>query len=419
MKKNILFILFLLLIGSCFAQEISFQRENYSPSETIIGSLSNVISPLNSADIKIYEGRREVFFEKGILKVNQTYYFYIIPTKEGDFSLKFNNLLYDNSGIVSSINLEKKFSIKQANNTIGFSVRPGVYEGQNPEVVITNLKSEKMNITINKTIIELESFESKRMTLEVKDGFFLYKIGEYDFPLLKFGSPIKNQTNFVENESAESYLDCLIIKVPPFFSIATGETVNYSIEIQNNCSENLMNVILGSTYIETFFHTNNFTIKKEETATINFSLTGKISGEYSENISLIENGTKISLIPINVYCFENKTNLEKFNQAYESPTQKNCSSMNGKFCGDKACSSEEGRFYDVSAGQMCCLSECVDLNAKPTNWLNIFMATMGILVIGAVGYFLLKRSKGLKAPKAEDKFKEAEKNYDKNISGKK
>lgn len=417
MKKEILFILFLFFVSSCFAQEISFQRESYSPSETIIGSVSNVISPLSSTDIKIYEGRREVFFEKGILKVNQTYYFYIIPTKEGDFSLKLNNLLYDNSGIVSSINLEKNFSIKQINNSPGFGIRPGVYEGENPEIVITNLKPEKINVSVDKIVIGLGSFESKKVILNVSDGFFLYKIGEYNLPLLKFGSPIKNETNFsVVNES---YLDCLVVNVPPFFSIATGEFGNYSIEVQNNCSANLENVIFSSTYTETNFYKNNFTINIGEISTINFGLTGKSSGEYSENISLTENGRKISLIPIQVYCFENKTNLENFNQAYDNPAQKNCSSLNGKFCGDKACSSEEGRFYDISAGQMCCLSECVDLNAKPTNWLNIVMATMGILVIGAVGYFLFKRAKGLKAPKAEDKFKEAEKKYDKNISGKK
>ena len=145
-----------------------------------------IASELRVDNLQVYEGRREVFFEKGLIRVNQTYYFYVIPTKEGEFSLKVDNLLYNNSGTVSSINLEKKFNISQTNESIGLGVRPGVYEGQKPEVIVTNLKANRTNITINKEIIEFNALESKKLILNVTEGFSLYPIGDYSIPTMKF-----------------------------------------------------------------------------------------------------------------------------------------------------------------------------------------------------------------------------------------
>jgi len=41
---------------------------------------------------------------------------------------------------------------------------------------------------------------------------------------------------------------------------------------------------------------------------------------------------------------------------------------------------------------------------------------LGLGVIAVVVYLLFKRSKNFKAPRAEDKFKEATKKYEKNIT---
>ena len=421
MRKEIVFVLFLFFISNCFAQEINFQKEIYSPSETIIGSINNVVGELRVDNLQVYEGRREVFFEKGLIRVNQTYYFYVIPTKEGEFSLKVDNLLYNNSGTVSSINLEKKFNISQTNESIGLGVRPGVYEGQKPEVIVTNLKANRTNITINKEIIEFNALESKKLILNVTEGFSLYPIGDYSIPTMKFSflnnaSSINTsiENGFIQNNS---YSGCIGLRTPPFFSIAKNEVFNYSIDIQNNCSENLTEFLLKSTDTGITFVDNNFTIERDKTVTINFSLIEKIAGDYSVNISLIQQNKEMNNIQLKVYCFENKTTLENFTQTYDNPTQENCGVLKGNFCADNEQCSTDNRVWDTAAGKMCCLSECINLNAKETNWINIIIAILGLGVIGAVAYLLLKRSHGLKAPKAEDKFKEAEKRYEKNISG--
>jgi len=141
-------------------------------------------------------------------------------------------------------------------------------------------------------------------------------------------------------------------------------------------------------------------------------LFSKESGEYNENLSFWQNNTSLKIINLKMYFFENKTNLETLNQVYDTKSVENCSSLKGKVCSEKETCNTEKVIYDKAAGKFCCLSECIDPNAKPTNWLNIFVALIGIGAIGLAGYLLFKRSKGLKAPKAEDKFKEAEKKYE-------
>lgn len=413
MKKEIILVLFLFFTSFCFAQELNFQRENYSPSETIIGTLTNVTSELTAQDLKIYEGRREVFFEKGIVKANNVYYFYIIPTKAGEFDLKISNVLYNNSGILSSTNLERTINVSQSNVSVGYKVMPGVYEGQKPEFVITNLKSEKINLTLGNETIYLNSLESKRVTIETSEGFSLYKIGEYQIPIIF--SKTTNQTSIPINETKEvesTFLDCINITAPSFFSLAINEKTNYTFEIRSTCLKDLAQVLLHSSFEGISFYEDNLTLYSAKMIKVNFSLIGKESGEYNENISLNNsNGTLASKI-IKIYFFENKTNLENFQKISSTNTNQNCESSNGKFCTGKTSCSTENIFYDPEADAFCCLSECVDPNAKPTNWTNIAIALGSILLISAIIYLLIKRSKGFKAPKAEERFIQAEKKYE-------
>ncbi len=419
MKKEILFVLFLLLISNCVAQELSFQRENYSPSETIIGKIDNVLSEITSSDLRIYEGRREVFFEKGIIKFNGSYYYYLIPTKQGEFNIKINNVLYNNTGEISSVSFEKNISITQRNDTIGLGVRPGIYEGEKPEVVITNLKTESINLTVGKQILVISAGESKRIELNASEGFSMYKLGNYSLPIINT-KVTENITNVSineskENESVSETKKCLIIVSPPFFGLQTNTLENYTIKIINNCSERL-EIKPSADFEGIEFYQNNITLEKEEVKNITISLVGENSGEYKQNITFYVDKEIIAEKELSIYFFENKTSLEIFNQTYVNNVPQNCSSLGGKFCKSGERCSTENIVLDSATGNFCCIGNCIDPNAKPLNWANILFALLGLLVISYIIYVLLNRSKGLKSPKAEDKFREAEKKYEQKFS---
>lgn len=416
MKKVLLFVLTIFLLSNCLAQQIIFQQEKYAPSETIIGKIDGIISEISASDIKIYEGRREIFFEKGVLKEKEITYFYLIPTKEGNFSMKLSNILYNNSGVVSSISLERNFTITKLNNSIGFGVRPGVYVGQNPEIVITNLLSNKLNITINKTILILEALESRKITLNVSDGFSLHTIGNYTIPVNKFilsetpEFPISNET---EANTTEPFLEkCIIFKVEQPIGVELNKTNNLSLEIFNNCSKKITEARFTSSEEGISFYENNVTLYNSQNTKINFSILLTKLGKVTSNFSLVQNNVTLYTTQVKIYSFENSSGLQTLTVSKETTVARNCTNENGKFCKEGESCSAENFFYDFGASEICCLAECTNPNEKPTNWANIVIAFLGLTVIGIVGYMLLKRAKKLKAPQAEDKFKETENKYE-------
>ncbi len=412
MKRVLLFVLALFLVSNCLAQQIMFQQEKYAPSETIIGQIEGIVGDISSSDIKIYEGRREVFFEKGVLKEKEISYFYVIPTKEGNFSMKLSNVLYNNSGVVSSISLEKNFTISKFNNSIGFGVRPGIYEGQNPEVVITNLLSEKLNISINKTIITLESFESRKVPLAVLGGFSLFNISNYTLPINKLSFIEEPFNTTEENVTEPSLIDCIFFKVEQPIGVELNKSKNLSLEIFNNCSKKIQSANLVSSEKGIVFQNNNITLYNSESTKINFSILLTEIGKITSNITLSQNNISLHTTQFKIYSFENSSGLKILEVQKENPATRNCTTENGKFCKEGESCSAENFFYDFNAGEICCLAECINPNEKPTNWANIVIAILGLIVIGIVGYILLKRSKKLKSPQIEDSFKETEKKYE-------
>lgn len=416
MKRVLFFVLALFLVSNCLAQQIMFQQEKYAPSETIIGQIDGIVSDVGSSDIKIFEGRREVFFEKGVLQQNNITYFYVIPTKEGSFNMKLENVLYNNSGVVSSISLERNFTINKLNNSIGFGVRPGLYEGQNPEVVITNLLSEKLNVSINKTIITLEALESKKITLEISERFSLYPIGNYTLPINKFGL-IEKPENVTELNFTEPILEnCIVFEIEQPIGVELNKSKNLSLEILNNCSRKIENAKLVSSEEGLFFYKNNITLYNSESTIINFSILLTEIGKVTSNITLLQTNKSLYSTQLKIYSFENSSGLQVLEVQKENPAIRSCTNENGKFCKEGESCSAENFFYDFNAGEICCLADCINPNEKPTNWGNIVIALLGLIVIGMVGYILMKRSKKLKAPQVEDSFKETEKKYERKFT---
>ena len=91
--KEIKILIFLLLISFASASpSLEFKKQTYMPQETIIGELKGTISEIDKNNLEIYENGREMQFEKDVVKYNETYYLYFIPTKEGKFTLKIKNL---------------------------------------------------------------------------------------------------------------------------------------------------------------------------------------------------------------------------------------------------------------------------------------------------------------------------------------
>lgn len=425
---TLLLVCFLFLTNFCVAAapEIKFQDDSYQPTETIIGTINNINSELTRDSLKIYEGRREVSFEKDLEKINGSYYFYIIPPKEGNFSLKLEDVLYNSSAGIASTTIQKDFNVSKKlinNKTQILTIRPGFYTGNNPIINIINSGEESINFSINEFFMSLSAGSSRQISGDLPNGFSFLRIVSYknfDVPILNYGNSMNiSPENYSTNAAKNNYSGCLDIYENMSIDSIVGKNEYYFLSIRNNCSFSLENIemVPEMDYIKMNDNMLNFTIGGSKSLSFSTDIPG--SGVFTSNINFYYANEKLTQTKIIIFSFKNETSLTTFNQTYNSPTKLSCEERNGIFCTqEQSCSSDDYDFYPENPTQTCCFSKCVGL-APPTNWNNIIIGIVGLLLISAVLYILYKMSKKVKTSNPEDKFKELDKKYQKNVIGKK
>lgn len=96
MRNKILFaLIFIILIAKVYSLELIPITQNNKEGEIFIGKIeANLKKNLLKDEIKIYEGRREVYFEKEVYRYNNTTFFYFALPKEGNFTILVESILY-------------------------------------------------------------------------------------------------------------------------------------------------------------------------------------------------------------------------------------------------------------------------------------------------------------------------------------
>ncbi len=104
MKRGMTIFLLLLLtitIASA-APTLSIQNQNkiIQPGETLIAQIEVLASEeftkqITLDEIEFYEGRRKIFVEHDLAFSENTHYLYAYLNKEGNFTIKIPNILYN------------------------------------------------------------------------------------------------------------------------------------------------------------------------------------------------------------------------------------------------------------------------------------------------------------------------------------
>ena len=103
MGIKLLLISVLVLCLSLVSSTVIIEELNkdLQAGETFVGRLElNLKDGLNKGDIKLFEDRREVFFDKDVVRYGNLTFIYVIFPKEGNFSLKINSFLYYENNIL-------------------------------------------------------------------------------------------------------------------------------------------------------------------------------------------------------------------------------------------------------------------------------------------------------------------------------
>jgi len=423
MKREFVFIMSVLfMISFCYAiPQISIQKSNYVPSETVLGTISGVEGGLTRDSLQIFEGKREVSFEKDVALIEGNYYFYIIPPKEGNYDLKISNVLYRENGVLKSVDLDQVFNVSQkldANNkTYGLTIRPGFYAGYTPVISLTNNGQEDLNISYENSSISLAAGETQKVYPQ-EEGFFIFNVSSYD----SFQIPVYNLNNIVNASTITNISQwnaSLEVPINLSLSLLKDTEQNFSITLRNFGS---------STYVSfqtdlDFVNLTSYDSQIDQDQTKNFVLNFNASevGAYTGKIEYYVNNTKINETRLDLYIFSNLTSLNTFqqivNNASTNPSPQTCDEMGMFSCDDNQNCPTDSFSYDFVTKKKCCSVQCVTVGSS-TSSTGILIGIIALVVVGGAGYYLYRRMKKFRGLKPEEQFKKVVAQYDKKSIGK-
>jgi len=208
MKKGISLILILLVLVSInfvLAIDITLSKESYNPQETLQAEITGSFNSLSIENILIYEEDtpRSQPVISDLTKQGNIYYFYaILPSQQGNYSLKIEDAEYLESGQTKTDTIIKEFDIQQSNQSLLQISNGFVVTSEDFEIKIKALNSNQdITATINSQSQSVSLIEEVQKTLEFSItpsdfGKTNLIIGDYTIPVFIIEkTQSQNQTN--------------------------------------------------------------------------------------------------------------------------------------------------------------------------------------------------------------------------------
>lgn len=408
MKKLVLllFILLVNLISIASAVEIKLSKETYAPSETLQAEIyGNFIDGLKVENIYFYRERNlPVVYD--LLKTEDKFILYaILPSKEGDYTIKIENTRYETDTGTSTSDIIKEFQIKQANTTI-LTINPGF-------VIATDDFYIKVKANANIGVeAELEETGEKQtvslvQNKEEKIYFSISEIQNYtetnikvqNYLLPTFIFPKKTQI-MVRSASRFRFNPPEINAV-----ILEDESYFFKVFLLNVGDDDIENIKLSSDISDLDVEIIPSVIPKLETGEkelVNITFSSEKEGTFSGAVFASSENISAEL-GINMEVTENKSEI-----SYEGPSYESCADV-GKICTLTQRCTVPVVFTDDG---YCCPEDCVDeKKEKSTSWIY------GVIIIVALIAGLIFFSRYMKKKKQPDTLKKRTKQYEERISG--
>jgi hypothetical protein len=421
MKRSVIIFLSIFLISLASAiPKITFQQNETQPGETIFATITTTgvfAKDITESDIKFLEGRKEVFFESDITHFNGTYYFYAYTTREGTFTLKISNILYNEDGNLQSTILEKNFSVQKESiteenitTTEILSIKPGFLKSSDElEINFINRGNSPLEINCPNQEVVLQPSESKKITFEQESQFELFSCSTYKeffIPVIrpKPGDIIIPPTIHNLKSDPESIT----------LNITIGESLNKQIKLFNFGDENFTDFEIASDF--DFVKLKSLeALPGREIQNLSLTISPKLPGHFKGTINITYtqiNETKTFFIPLDFFILPAGSDTSDF-----TISDLSCAGLNGNICtsGVELCN---GTAEFTSLGEYCCKGNCVvkeiEKEGGGYGWL---IGILIFLVLGAGGYYLYKRQKKIGPQKPEDQMKETSKKLDERVKG--
>jgi len=401
---------------------IEIQNKEFQPGETLLAEVKledgEFTKQISESDIKFFEGRKEVFFETELTFYQGIHYLYVYLPKEGNFTIKIQDILYKTGGTLGSQTITEQIYVKEkliieGNNSFTeiLSVKPGfTFLEKEPKIRVVNVGNSSINFTIDypngsDEKVSLNPYNSKEFTFTPSENLSFFKIESYKEFLVPIIYPHGEIFIPVTEKDLRSSHE-IILK-----NLIVGEETNETIQLFNFGDNYLTDLkVFSEIDFVTFEELGNFSPKENRNFSIYFNpknpghFTGEINIEYT---SLNKSTLTIHL---NLFVLPEGSEDEDF-----IPSQKTCAEMNGAICTlEEYCN---GSATFSKGGEYCCLATCEKIETQKEGSSKWFIGILILLALALGGYILYSKSKKVKSVKPEERLKEISEKYGNRMKG--
>lgn len=406
MQKRVLILLIVILfLPSISAIDIILSKGNYAPHETLQAQITGSFVYLNPEKIFIYEeGKpRSSPVIRDLTKQDNIYYFYaILPDKEGNFTLRIEDVDFIRSGELKTATLIKNFTIQASSPTL--SVNPGFLFAEDLSVKVKSFGGD-MDITSEleetgetKTIHLVEEMEETlKFSSSPQSKKSNLKINNYNVPVFALKKEEKVQEKTIELEFIPVELTGKIIPKKYYL---------FDVVLKNYGEEDLTNVKLSCDFNASVNPKLISVLQKNTSVHINIT----IRVEKIENLSgkiLAESQNKTIILPI---FFELTQEKEDVNINGTSITETLSCYNIGQICLDNAeCDGEITSSLEGS----CCLGQCIEKTKINYSWLIGILLFVILIIILLIVFLKVRRRQ--KPKSVQEIIKERSGRYEQRI----
>jgi hypothetical protein len=402
-------ILLFLMVSFSFASSTTLLleelNEGLQAGETFVSQLElDLKTNLNKDNLKIFEDRREVFFEKDVFSYNNLTFFYVIFPKSGNFSLIVDSFLFYSNNTLVEGSINHTVNVMSAAGPV-LTLRPGIVFGSNLSIFLTNMGLENLSVKFQGNSSEVKSQESIRRPIKPEEEFFYLDVSSYRnfiIPVIYLNytpqnlsdvnSSSLNLTNYTNLSLSELYKDFFnVSRLSIEANLTKNQTFSFNIPLVNLLNGSI-NINISSNLKKITFN-KTFELGPSEAKEFNFHFLSDNEGVFSGNLTFSFNKTFLN-VPLVFYVLEDEESFGDFYQSSNSNTS--CVDLGGELCEDNwECVGGNIRFL---GGGWCCVGgNCVspeELYPSPKK--NYFVSILAILAAGVAGYFIYKKFKEVK-----------------------
>lgn len=440
MRKEIFFLALAFFITSVSAAPILIpQYEDIQPGETFLATVTTsgeFTKIIQDADIKFYEGRKEIFMESDIMFNDATHYLYVYTTKPGIFTMKISNILYKENNQLKESSIEYNITSEVQPITEGetsvtkiLSIKPGfILTTTNSTLRLTNKGNSTLNASLLGNEISLNPQASQQITIVPSEPFSLFEISTYkDFsiPIIYLAQiEINETTNETINETinettnetintTEEIVEQNLEFTPALIlqNIIIDDETSTTIELSNT-GENITNIELA-TDINFLSLEGSTTMAANSTQNITIEFSPEEAGHVSGviNMTYTQSGQQKQIsIPLELYILPQGSSQEDFVQLSQT-----CVEKNGTICPSGETCTSDSTF--TRGGDYCCLGTCEKKSSDGGFGYGWIIAIIIFVILAGVGFYFYKKQKGIAPKNPDEQIKETSETYENRLQG--